>query len=304
MPNDKMPNDKIVEIFKQLATYYESEKYKSLAFKKAAAIISKLPEIKSIKDVTGVAGIGPSTIEKIDEIIRTGNLEILKNAQEKIDTVNNLLTIRSIGPKSAEKLFDLGVRSIQDLNIPSVYETLNDQQKLGLKYHVDLNKRIPRDDITAFHSYIKKIVPKSWHTDIVGSYRRQMPTSGDIDLLISDNNVVDISPLVNKLIEDQILIDSYGKTKTFMSGLILLNGVARSLDIKSYTKKERPFALLYFTGSGNFNVDMRKHAISKGYKLSDTSLIDKNTGLSIDCKTEECIFKHLGLAYVEPKDRV
>ncbi len=89
-----------------------------------------------------------------------------------------------------------------------------------------------------------------------------------------------------------------------MSGLILLNGVARSLDIKSYTKKERPFALLYFTGSGNFNVDMRKHAISKGYKLSDTSLIDKNTGLSIDCKTEECIFKHLGLAYVEPKDRV
>ena len=35
-----------------------------------------------------------------------------------------------------------------------------------------------------------------------------------------------------------------------------------------YTKKENyPFALLYFTGSGQFNVEMRNHAISLGYYL-------------------------------------
>jgi len=210
-----MPNDKFVTLFKQLASYYQSEKYKSLAYKKAATILSKLPEIHSIKDVTGIEGIGPGTLEKIDEILRTGKLEILENEQEKIDTLDNLCTIRSIGPKSAEKLYALGVRSIKDLYNPNIYETLNDQQKLGLKYHVDLTKRIPRDDITAFYSYIKKIVPKSWNIDIVGSYRRKMPTSGDIDILISGSSRIDITPLLDKLTEDHILIDSYGKTPSF-----------------------------------------------------------------------------------------
>ena len=40
--------------------------------------------------------------------------------------------------------------------------------------------------------------------------------------------------------------------------------------------KEYPFALLFSTGSGQFNIEMRADAIKKGYSLSEKELMYKN----------------------------
>ena len=45
------------------------------------------------------------------------------------------------------------------------------------------------------------------------------------------------------------------------------------LDIIETTKEDYPFALLYFTGSGPFNVKMRKQALSLGYSLNEYGLV-------------------------------
>ena len=52
----------------------------------------------------------------------------------------------------------------------------------------------------------------------------------------------------------------------------------RRIDIKVYPHDQYAFALLYFTGSGNFNIRMRTNALKQGYSLSDFGLTPLNKG--------------------------
>ena len=89
------------------------------------------------------------------------------------------------------------------------------------------------------------------------------------------------------------------------------NALARRIDMKVYPKEQFPFALLYFTGSAHLNRSMRLFADKKGYTLSDHGLIPTvkaggskvSRGIAIPCKTEEDIFKALGLPFKTPAER-
>jgi hypothetical protein len=84
--------------------------------------------------------------------------------------------------------------------------------------------------------------------------------------------------------------------------------VARRLDLLVIPAEQFPYALLYFTGSGDFNVAFRKHALKLGYTLNEHEM--KLTGKVADSKpvpvmeTEADIFAFLGLKYKEPNERV
>mmetsp|Transcript_7278 Transcript_7278/g.9709 ORF Transcript_7278/g.9709 Transcript_7278/m.9709 type:complete len:121 (+) Transcript_7278:2-364(+) len=89
------------------------------------------------------------------------------------------------------------------------------------------------------------------------------------------------------------------------------NTLCRRLDLKVYSRKAYPFALLYFTGSDHFNRSMRLYAKHLGFSLTDEGLFPASrvqgekvwTGDSIDCRSEEEIFKALGLQYKSPNER-
>ena len=73
-----------------------------------------------------------------------------------------------------------------------------------------------------------------------------------------------------------------------------------------YTKPEEyPFAILYFTGSMEFNADMRGLALEKGLSMNEYSLKDNETKKVIDHKfnVEKDIFDYLEMDWVEPVDR-
>jgi len=61
-------------------------------------------------------------------------------------------------------------------------------------------------------------------------------------------------------------------------------------------------ALLYFTGSKEHNIAMRKVAIKKGWKLNEYGLFKGDAVIA--SKTEEEIYKKLELDYCEPRNRV
>ena len=69
-----------------------------------------------------------------------------------------------------------------------------------------------------------------------------------------------------------------------------------------------PAAMLYFTGSGEFNKNMRKFALKKGYTINEYGIYkltaNKDKGEQMKTYSEEDIFKVLGLDYIEPKDRL
>jgi len=76
------------------------------------------------------------------------------------------------------------------------------------------------------------------------------------------------------------------------------------VDIKVYPKEQFGFALLYFTGSGDFNRDMRFKAQKMGYSLSDFGLVQtKGKRAQINCETEEDVFKGLKMEYKAPHER-
>jgi len=62
-------------------------------------------------------------------------------------------------------------------------------------------------------------------------------------------------------------------------------------------------ALQYFTGSKEHNIATRRIAIEKGWKLSEYGLFEEKSGRRIAGKSEEEIYRRLGLAYIEPELR-
>ena len=72
-----------------------------------------------------------------------------------------------------------------------------------------------------------------------------------------------------------------------------------------YTKpQEYPFAILYFTGSKDFNVKMRGELLKKEMSLNEYGIKDKDKkNVKHNCSTEKDVFEYLGYDYVEPENR-
>ena len=116
-----------------------------------------------------------------------------------------------------------------------------------------------------------------------GSYRRGKEQCGDVDVLITriDSRKITgmLERLVNQLEKQGFLKErlgmSYGNTnkaREMYMGVCKVEGEeakARRIDIKVYPKECFGFAVLYFTGCGEFNINMRLHADEKGFTLSD-----------------------------------
>jgi DNA ligase-1 len=274
------------------------------------------------------------SIQKIYEIIKKGHLskavQILEDP--KVKAITELTKIPEIGPTKADKLYSLGITTIAELTDAFAKDSklLNSKQVIGLKYYADLEKRIPREEMNSWNEFFNKILeltiqkmkvkPDGVNLQLVGSYRREATTSGDIDILISSKDSEQGKKLMKNFIKqllnsenlDSDLVFSSGNTK-FM-GLGKMDNLYRHIDIFYYSEKEYPFALLFSTGSGQFNIEMRSDAIKKGYSLSEKELkyLD-GTPISLDEYesdikkpypiNEKDIFDFLGLIYIEPKDR-
>jgi len=95
---------------------------------------------------------------------------------------------------------------------------------------------------------------------------------------------------------EQVL--AQGPTK---SSVRLREGI--QADLRVLPEKIYGAALLYFTGSKQHNIALRKIAIKKGMKLSEYGVFDKKTNKLLAGKIEEDCYKKLGLRYIEPEIR-
>ena len=73
------------------------------------------------------------------------------------------------------------------------------------------------------------------------------------------------------------------------------------MDIRFLPEESYGAALLYFTGSKDFNVMMRKKAIDKGYLLNEYALFENGEYIAV--ATEKEVFDKLEMKPVEPKNR-
>jgi DNA ligase (NAD+) len=310
---NKRYNEQFIELLDNLASIMvkQGEPFRARAYQKAQeSIISYPNNITNVNQLKGIAGIGTTILEKLNEFVSTGTLKILE--REKTNPINILGEIYGIGPKKAKELVDVGITNISQLK-EKQNELLNDVQKIGLYYHEDIQKRIPRSEIEEY----KKIftnnfsgVSSQCKFEIVGSYRRGALESGDIDMIITGPSNDIYKEFIQNLIDNRIIIQilSRGEMKTLVITRLTNMNLARRVDFLYSPPNEYAFALLYFTGSKIFNTLMRQHATHKGYTLNEHGiylLVDKVKGKKVEKKfpNEKSIFDFLGLNYREPNQR-
>jgi DNA polymerase/3'-5' exonuclease PolX len=293
-----------------LISHHRSSKepFKVNAYKKALDKIKLIDVVNSENDIQDIGG--EKTKEKLKTIINTKeNLpqvqQIINDSQFNI--LNQLMMIHGIGPVKAQELVNThNIKSIADLKKNE--QLLNDVQKRGLKYHSQILKRIPRDEMVLHDTFLKSIL-KNFTFNITGSYRRQAVDSGDIDILLtgSENNLKDCKEILLKskyLLADGIFAD--GEHKIMAMCRLKKFKVARRVDLLYTPLHEYPFALLYFTGNQQFNISMRAHALSLGYTLNEQGLFHNNSKNRVEhiFTNEKDIFDFLNFPFVEPQKRM
>jgi DNA polymerase beta len=102
----------------------------------------------------------------------------------------------------------------------------------------------------------------------------------------------------NSLLVDDIT-DKNIKTK-YMGFCKYKDNPIRRIDIRFVPYNSYFTALLYFTGSKEFNTKIRIKANELGYKLSEYNLINKNNNKKIKINSEYDIFKKLKIEYLHP----
>lgn len=318
-------SDQKANILKQLTLLLNDKKAKKETFRVRAytkaiqAIKEYEGEIKSVEDLDKVPRLAKGSIKtRIEDFIKTGEIAQVKDITNRVLVIEQLSNIYGIGPSKANDLVDKHkITSVDDLKAKLEKDDtlLNDKQKIGLKYYEDLLKRIPRKEMEKHDKFITdfiKSIDKSNNLiyEVTGSYRRETKNSGDIDVLCTtkDKNVQLFNEIIEAFLKDKYIKETLAKGEKKFMGICKLfrHRTNRRIDMIYTNKENYPFALLYFTGSGQFNVEMRNHALSLGYSLSEYGLKKKGEFVKNDGKdfeTEEDIFKFLKIKYIHPKDR-
>jgi NAD-dependent DNA ligase len=306
----KRYNEEFINLLDKLSGIMmkHGEPFRAKAYQKAQDSILKYNgEITSVYQLLGFPGIGSTIMEKFEEYVKTGTLRIIE--QEKTNPINILTDVYGIGPKKAEELVKVGIKTIAELR-ERQDELLNDIQKVGLQFYEDILERIPRAEIDEYKILFKSIV-KSDAFEIVGSYRRGAENSGDIDIIITGDTGIAYKEMIDELIKRKIILHvlSRGPSKTLVIAKLPNKIVARRLDFLYAPPSEYSFAILYFTGSKIFNTVMRQKALDQGYTLNEHGIChltsDKKKGdlVSKPFPTEKSIFDFLGMPYKTPFER-
>jgi DNA polymerase beta len=275
-------------------------------------------EIHALADIEGIPGVGEKIKEKIKELLETGHMAAANEAKAAVDTVDVLTGVYGIGVVKAKELIAAGIKTIAQLRerLAADPKLLNDKQKIGLQYYEEILTRIPRAELRRHERLLLGDLEDGMKGTVVGSYRRGAESSGDIDVLLTMPGLDEarrsaaFAAYVERLRARGYMIEvlSQGDQKCLSVVKLTPTGVARRLDLLVVPMEQFPYALLYFTGSGDFNVAFRKYALKQGYTLNEHEM--KLTGKVEGARAvprirfEAQIFAFLGLKYKEPVERV
>ena len=333
-PQDNSPiialeenNKKLIDNLKILADYerINKEPFKVKAYEKVISSIELFDKkIETLEDIKLLKGVGKKIEDKIIEFLNTGNIEEVVSVlnDPKYILGNKLKGIYGVGPAKITEL----MTKIEDFDeLKEHPELLNDKQKIGLKYYDDMNLRIPMAEGKQHLKVVGKILNTLYsgiEFEFVGSFRRKNKDMGDIDILIKNRKGLVLKDVIKQLEDKSYIIEKLAQGNNKFMGICRLSPElpARRIDILVADPSYYYFALLYFTGSYNFNIYMRKIALTKGLSLSEYGFKPVGEGAagaaaagvatnkniidtSDSINSEEDIFKYLGMVYVEPHRR-
>ncbi|MFA5799359.1 MAG: nucleotidyltransferase domain-containing protein [Candidatus Peribacteraceae bacterium] len=318
-----MENASLARLFRQIADLldYQGVQFKPAAYRHAAQTIEDLPkdiaEMTEKKELMKLPGIGEALADKIIEYCTTGKIRVLDHlVAETSMGASGLLSVEDLGPRRVREIEQhLDVRTIPELieaaqigrlrTLPGFSEILEKKILENAQRAKEGAKRFPRPEVEADVERLLKALRGIGgvnRSEAAGSYRRHKETVGDIDILIgvqgkkvTENVAHSVADAARKFPKFARMV-AEGPTKIsfdIKSGL--------RVDIRIVRMKEWGSAFLYFTGTKEHNIMLRRLAIERGLKLNEYGLFRGSK--SVVSETEEDIYRALGLKFIEPKER-
>ncbi len=320
-----MSKSDVIEILEEIAVLLElkgENPFKSRAYSQAARTLELLSEDLGVliqeERLGEVKGIGAALQQKITELVTTGKLLYYEELKDSIPKgMLEMLKIQGLGPKRIRQLHEkLGVASIADLEKVCQENKVSELAGFGTKSQLKLLEGIEQlksfqnqhrfGDVINRAEEIQEALrqhPEVIRVSIAGSLRRSKEVIKDVDLLVSSSDPASVMDYFVSL-EGIVRVTNHGETK---SSVIFEGGL--QCDLRVVPDAQFASALHHFTGSKEHNVMMRQRAIAQGKKMSEWGLFqiskvgDEETETAMLVRTEEDLFRELGLSYIPPELR-
>ena len=314
-----MTNLEIAKVFSEMAILFEMDgvPFKPRAYEKAGQSIELLDaelagsyREKGRDAFKGIPGVGKGIADHLEELFKKGDFHEHAMLRKKYPVaISDLSAVEGVGPKMIKMLWQkLKIKNLVDLERLARAEKIRNLPGLGEKSEQKILKGVEFLKISGGRKLLGSVLPKIRMLEreirsfpevqevmIAGSLRRRKETIGDIDILVASSKP---DAVMQKFFALPVIAHVYGHGST-KANVKLKNGL--DADLRVVPKESWGAALNYFTGSKEHNVALRKLAIKKGWKLNEYGLYAGKK--MIAGKTEEDLYKKLGLRYIEPEMR-
>ncbi len=316
-----MQNAEIAAIFFKIAKILEikgENPFRIRAYESAGQNLEALTEdiitLANENRLTQIPGVGKDLESKIKEFLQSGKIKAFEDLRKTVPLgLLEILNIPSVGPKTAKILYEnlkikgvgdlelkaksgklIGLPGIQEKTVENILQGIELLKKGKERMHLGL----ALSSAEQFLAPLGKL-PEVKKISVAGSLRRRKETVRDIDILIVSTQPRKVTNVFTGLPEVKQIL-AKGETK---SSLITKDDI--QVDLRVVAEKSFGAALIYFTGSKNFNIKLRRMALKKDLKINEYGVFSAK-GKSeryLAGKTEEEIFKLLGLVYIVPELR-
>ena len=304
-------NFHLTKELEKLKNYYEilGDRGRTITYSNTLRTLRLLPfKVESMDQIKNIEGLGPKTLNKVREILDHGSLQRLETFRqnERIATMDFLKQIHGIGNEMAYSLYKQGVRTIQSLQLYANQhpESFTETQRTSIDLFTDLQQKIPREEVKEISDIIRekvKSLDPEAEFEVCGSYRRGRELCGDVDIVIA-TSVRDL--LIELVQKTGVFTHTFSLSSHKFMGLGKAREVYRRIDVYVCSPREFWFAVLYFTGSANYNRMLRMAAMKKGLHLSNTDMHEVANGKApVAPKCEEDIIEFLGFPRISLQER-
>jgi DNA polymerase (family 10) len=319
-------NKSIASIFWETADLMEvaaEDSFRIRSYRRAAEAIESLDQpvaeiYQDQKALLAIPGIGKSMAGHIRDIFVTGKLPAHEELLKKYHpSMLELLKIQGLGPKTIALIWDAfhicdleGVAKLARegklRELPRLSEKTEQKLLKAIESYRQMTGRFPLDAAAEVAQKMAEMLEGLPGVDKVtpaGSLRRGRETVGDLDLLLTGkccSNVKQRDKVIEQILTFPGILEVLAKGENKVS-FKLRSGL--QVDVRLLLPDSFGAALLYFTGSKSHNITLRQRALRLGYTLNEYELARTDDNKRVAAKTEEEIYKKLGLGYIPPELR-
>ena len=330
-----MTKSQIAAVLEEIATLLELKDenvFKIRAYVNAARSLEtfggNIADLQDEEALAKIPGVGKAIAAKIKELAATGKLKYVEELRAEFPAaILELFSISGLGAKKIKALYEqLHISSIEQLRaacesgkvaeLPGFGETTQTKICAAIEQRAKHSGYFQVGQIAAETENLRRDLaahPDALQVDVAGSYRRRREIVRDVDFVVASKKPAEImeSFVKHPLVESII---ARGPTKTSVR---LRSGI--QCDLRVVSSAEYPFALNYFTGSKEHNIEMRGRALAHGWTLNEYRLAKlppdpkaevragrtpKKAASKIPKVREEAdLYRALGLDFVAPELR-